>query len=262
MPSPRPPENVEALVIDYDGTLTNEPGYIDPAVRDAVVKASKIVKVYFCTGRAYAFVVNLARELGLDTCHVVDGGGRVVAADGNIVWERFIPAEIITRIIDLAAGWNCFIKVHIGGEQFERAPLKGELDRVTHLLCCHHERGVVESFLRQLQEGMGSFLHAVLAHYHDEAGRPVWLTSITAKDANKQHALLHLARFEGIDLKNVVAVGDGYNDFPLLMACGFRVAMGNAPQELKEIADYVCPSVEEGGLTDVIERFILPSNNH
>ena len=43
------------------------------------------------------------------------------------------------------------------------------------------------------------------------------------------------------------------------MACGLKVAMGNAIPELKEIADYVAPSVDDDGVADVIEKFILNS---
>ena len=52
-------------------------------------------------------------------------------------------------------------------------------------------------------------------------------------------------------------MGDGYNDFPLLMACGLKIAMGNAVPELKAIADFIAPSVEEDGVATVIEKFIL-----
>ena len=52
-------------------------------------------------------------------------------------------------------------------------------------------------------------------------------------------------------------MGDGYNDFPLLMASGLKIAMGNAVPELKEIADFVAPTVEEDGVAVIIEKFIL-----
>jgi len=66
-----------------------------------------------------------------------------------------------------------------------------------------------------------------------------------------------VAEILGIKTDEIIAVGDGYNDFPFLMACGLKVAMGNAVPELKAIADYIAPSVDEDGIVDVIERFIL-----
>jgi hydroxymethylpyrimidine pyrophosphatase-like HAD family hydrolase len=44
------------------------------------------------------------------------------------------------------------------------------------------------------------------------------------------------------------------------MACGLRVAMGNAVEGLKEVADYVAPPVFEDGVVDVINRFVLKEN--
>ncbi|HXS15232.1 MAG TPA: HAD hydrolase family protein, partial [Candidatus Saccharimonadales bacterium] len=60
-----------------------------------------------------------------------------------------------------------------------------------------------------------------------------------------------------ISTEEIIGIGDGHNDFPLLMACGLKVAMGNAVDDLKAIADYIAPSVDEDGVADVIEKFIL-----
>jgi len=57
--------------------------------------------------------------------------------------------------------------------------------------------------------------------------------------------------------QEIIGVGDGPNDYPLLMGSGFKVAMGNAVPELKEIADFIAPSVEEDGVATVIEKFVL-----
>lgn len=81
--------------------------------------------------------------------------------------------------------------------------------------------------------------------------------SITHVGATKQHAIFEAAKILGIETHEIIGVGDGYNDFPLLMACGLKVAMGNAVPELKAIADYIAPSVEEDGVADVIKKFIL-----
>ena len=56
----------------------------------------------------------------------------------------------------------------------------------------------------------------------------------------------------------MAAVGDSYNDLPLLNVCGLRIAMGDAPEELKAIAHYVAPSAEEDGLAVAIEEYLLP----
>ena len=81
--------------------------------------------------------------------------------------------------------------------------------------------------------------------------------SIQHVEATKQHAIFEVAKLLHIDTHEIIGVGDGYNDFPLLMACGLKVAMGNAVPELKAIADYIAPTIDEDGVSDIIEKFVL-----
>ena len=77
--------------------------------------------------------------------------------------------------------------------------------------------------------------------------------------ATKLHGIVELQKILGVTKEETIGVGDSYNDFPLLMASGLKIAMGNAVPELKAIADFIAPSVEEDGVATVIEKFILSS---
>ncbi|MFH1651813.1 MAG: HAD hydrolase family protein, partial [Chloroflexota bacterium] len=79
--------------------------------------------------------------------------------------------------------------------------------------------------------------------------------NILAPRVSKGRALGQLAEHLGVTVAEIVAVGDGLNDLSLLAAAGEGVAMGNAPEELKEIADFVTGDVEEQGLAAAIERY-------
>ncbi|MNJ65111.1 putative phosphatase [compost metagenome] len=52
-------------------------------------------------------------------------------------------------------------------------------------------------------------------------------------------------------------MGDGYNDIAMLEFAGFGVAMGNAPEEIKQLADYVTDTNMNDGVALVVESFIL-----
>ena len=80
---------------------------------------------------------------------------------------------------------------------------------------------------------------------------------VTDQSVSKMHGISEVFEILGISREDAIGVGDSYNDFPLLMACGLKVAMGNAIDELKSIADYIAPSVDDDGVTDVIEKFVL-----
>jgi len=80
---------------------------------------------------------------------------------------------------------------------------------------------------------------------------------ITHKNATKHHAALKIAEFLNIKSNEMIGVGDGYNDFDLFKACGLRIAVGNAVDELKLMADYVAPDVKEDAIAHIIEKFVL-----
>ncbi|HZZ63859.1 MAG TPA: HAD hydrolase family protein, partial [Candidatus Baltobacteraceae bacterium] len=58
-------------------------------------------------------------------------------------------------------------------------------------------------------------------------------------------------------LKDVLAIGDSWNDAPLLDSAGFGVAMGSAPPELQAVADAVVADVANDGVAEALERFVL-----
>lgn len=67
-------------------------------------------------------------------------------------------------------------------------------------------------------------------------------------DGSKSRGIRDAIAQLGIDMKDVMAFGDGLNDVEMLKAVGFGVAMGNAAEETKAAARYVCPSVDEDGV--------------
>ena len=75
--------------------------------------------------------------------------------------------------------------------------------------------------------------------------------------ANKLNTVLRLLEMNNIKPEEAIVVGDSTNDLPLFEVGAYRVAMGNAIPELKSLADYIAPSIEEDGAAHVVEKFIL-----
>jgi Cof subfamily protein (haloacid dehalogenase superfamily) len=61
----------------------------------------------------------------------------------------------------------------------------------------------------------------------------------------------------GVAMEHTMAIGDSWNDAPLLEAAGFAVAMGSSPPELQAIADAVVGDLASDGVVEAIERFVL-----
>jgi Cof subfamily protein (haloacid dehalogenase superfamily) len=80
----------------------------------------------------------------------------------------------------------------------------------------------------------------------------------TNPSVNKGTAVRYLAEeLLGLQLANVMAIGDNFNDVEMLECVGLGVAMGNAPTGVQAIAKWVAPSVEEEGAAVAIEKFLL-----
>lgn len=79
--------------------------------------------------------------------------------------------------------------------------------------------------------------------------------------ASKGIAAAILAKRFGVAPSHVLAIGDNYNDVDLLAFAGIGVAMGNAPDDVRALADWVAPTVDEDGAAIAIERFALATTN-
>ncbi len=80
---------------------------------------------------------------------------------------------------------------------------------------------------------------------------------ITAQNVDKGYGLLSIACHHGIKIEETMAFGDGGNDIPIIKRAGIGIAMGNANQDLKEVADYITSSVDDNGIYNALKHFII-----
>jgi HAD superfamily hydrolase (TIGR01484 family) len=247
----------KALMLDLDGTtVPNTPsGMPSQIVKEAVWKANKKVHVGAVTGRPFFYAKNIVNILALTGPSIANGGAVVIdSATGDILWKKVILDDELSQIVTLLKKDN--IKMLI---QTNDAGGKHSIYDGTQSLTDIGSIG-----LPDLQPEKADELHEKLKQFSNIAIYKIvgykegtnWL-QISHAEATKQHGILEVAKILGVETHEIIAVGDGYNDFPLLMACGLKVAMGNAVPELKAIADYIAPTVDEDGVADVIEKFIL-----
>ena len=84
-----------------------------------------------------------------------------------------------------------------------------------------------------------------------------YFVEIVHKEANKRNALENIALKFNIKREEIIAIGDNFNDMDMIEYAGLGVAMGNAPDYLKDAAEFVTHSNDEDGVRHVLERFIL-----
>jgi len=79
----------------------------------------------------------------------------------------------------------------------------------------------------------------------------------SCKDATKWGAVAAVAGHLGIDASEIAAFGDDFNDAEMIEKCGIGVAMGNAIDEVKAVADYITVSNDEDGVAVWLEENVL-----
>ena len=242
-----------AAALDLDGTIIGPDETISPVVQEAISRLSGHMPVFIATGREPADVLRYSNELGLTTPQVSDGGANILdPVRGVSVWSAPLgPANaeaVVTRLREMG---SAFVATHASGtaSTFDDVP-NWDLIRVSALdLDEKTAYALAESFQGHKE------MHVILAVLPYNG---LWAVDFTQAGVDKATGVSRVANTLGVDPDNMVAAGDSYNDLPMLRACGFGIAMGNAPKEVKAIADFVAPTVEEDGLAVAINDYVLP----
>ncbi|MFT3877834.1 MAG: Cof-type HAD-IIB family hydrolase [Propioniciclava sp.] len=156
----------------------------------------------------------------------------VSTPDGGLVPSRFSEQ-------DLAWARRFFPRMRVVDDVLEFAD-----DIVKATLQLENPRAFVSEFQALLE---GEFT-AVVAGPED--------ADLNAPGYNKAFGLECLSHRWGVDLAEAVAFGDSYNDLEMLQAVGLSVAMANAPQDIRDIADRVAPSNSEDGVLGILEELL------
>jgi HAD superfamily hydrolase (TIGR01484 family) len=239
---------------DVDGTLTKISKHARPslAVKQAIKQAQEKVLVGVATGRAYFLVKYVLEDLGITGPCIVEDGTRIVKGDtGEVLWERRIQEEDYKKVLDIIKSYDVVTIISTGDHHISYSPEK-------------HIENPLNMFLDELTHEQADELMKKLSviptihtnKFSSWAQGKLGITICHGK-ASKHYAMVKLIEMLDIKPEEVIGIGDGYNDFPLLMACGLKVAMGNAIGDLKAIADYIAPTVDEDGVAKTIQRFVL-----
>jgi HAD superfamily hydrolase (TIGR01484 family) len=243
------------LLCDVDGTVipNKEDGMPSQKVIEAIKKASQHIAIGIATARSYWQIAHILDVLPLSGPCIITGGAQIIDPKTRKTFiEREISAEDIITVASI--GKSLGISFRVADRDGERPYDKGTLPQ--HPLDLYTNAIPLEQadeFIRLISHISTISTHKALAW---ESSHRVHVT-IANPEASKNDGVVEVARMLGISTEEIIGVGEGYNDFPFLMACGLKVAMGNAVDDVKAIADYIVPSVENDGVVDLIEKFIL-----
>ena len=249
----------KALILDLDGTTI--PNRLDGTPSEAVTKAIRHVrdKIHICiaTGRNIEIVTPILEHLELSGPCILRNGAQIYDPQTQkMIKEVFIPYPILKSVFTILKKYH---------NKWFTAPASSDAVELFENLLPRKDEKIFNIFAGDMTLNQADKLEKELAemaqirmHRMESWTKDLIAVAISHADASKQHGILEVARLLRISPAEIIGVGDSYNDFPLLMACGLKFAMGNAVPELKAIADFIAPPVDQDGVAVIIEKFILP----
>lgn len=245
----------KALLSDVDGTLipnTKDSSVPSENVTQAINKASKIIHVGIATSRPLAFSERILNHLNLTSPCIISGGAQIYdPIKKEIVYEKNMEKKSVKEIFKIINKHDLTL---LDDGRGGMGDIK-EKDIVYFTQFWIHIPDIknLDKIISDFSNIPEISIHKIVSRFSQQVTELI----ISHTEATKQFGILKIAEILGISTHEIIAIGDGYNDFPLLMAAGLKVAMGNGVDDIKEIADYIAPNVENDGVANVIEKFVL-----
>ncbi|GEN56566.1 haloacid dehalogenase [Halolactibacillus alkaliphilus] len=262
------------IVLDLDDTLLRDDHTISPITKETLFKAQdQGVKVVLASGRpTYAM-----RDLG-DELHLSDygsyllsfNGGRITNCKTNEdIFSSTLTFEDVAFLYELSIRENVYIHTYVGDNIITEknndyttieADITGlPITKVEDFIASVTERPVKILMVEdpEVLKPLEKKLQKELSERFSVLRSKPYFLEFTEKGVTKGTSLDHLIKQLGIKREEVIAIGDSYNDQSMIEFAGLGVAMGNAPDDIKAISDYVTKTNMQDGVAHVVQKFIF-----
>jgi Cof subfamily protein (haloacid dehalogenase superfamily) len=259
------------ITIDCDDTLLTDDMTVTEGTKQALAKAvERGVIVTLATGRMFASAKNIAKQIELNVPIITYQGSLIKnLMDEAVLYERSVPAEVARQLFEYAEAENLHLQAYYNDELYaqndnERVRKYSAMSKVPYRIEPDLMKLVDKPLMKLLFFDEPEKLDKLEQELHHRFGHLVHITKskpyfleIMHREGTKGHAVRFLADYYGCGISEVIAIGDSWNDKEMIEVAGLGVAMENAVDSLKEIADFITLSNNDDGVKHVIERFIL-----
>ncbi|GGE26906.1 5-amino-6-(5-phospho-D-ribitylamino)uracil phosphatase YcsE [Pullulanibacillus camelliae] len=241
---------IRLLALDMDGTTLNETNQISAENQKWIQKAMDAgIMVMFATGRPLQEIVSYREQLDLHSPMVLLNGSEVRDADGVCIERHFLNPEDVEKLHQLAMSYQTWFWGYTS-----EGPVKREKWQEAFLSRHWMKFGLRSDDHQVIQEVMSTIkswgnLKVTSSNWNNVEVNPMGVS--------KASGVRKVCERYTMSMSEVMAIGDSLNDYPLFEEVGLSVAMDNAHEELKQIADKKTASNTEDGVAKAIEQFLL-----
>lgn len=241
------------IFFDIDGTLMDFNKRIPESTKQTIQRLKeKGHDVAIATGRAPFLIGSVLEQLDIHT--YVSFNGQYVVYEDKVIYENPIPVSTLKSVQDFAAE-NKHPLVFMGAEAMKaNAKLHPYIVEAIDSLKVHqpgfqpnyfNETPIYQAllFCKEGEErAYETFRDLRFVRWHELS------TDIVPANGSKAEGIKKLLSYLHYSQSEVIAFGDGLNDLEMIQYVGMGVAMGNAVQELKDVADFVTKPVDCDGI--------------
>lgn len=266
------------IALDLDGTLTNSEKIITLRTFDALMKAQREgVRLVLASGRPTFGIAALANQLQL-----ADYGGYVLSYNGGriidwckktVIFSQVVDQKLVPILYDFAEKAQLPIVTYLPDAILaskNEGEYLAEKARINGMPVVVAQNFVEEAM--QIAGGSTKFLipgepelliqlesemKAALSEQMEVFRSAPFFLELPPKGIDKAQSLQRLLTHLGLERESLMAFGDGFNDLSMIQFAGQGVAMANAVEEVKSIADFVTTSNEEDGIAHALEHLLF-----
>ncbi|MCR8849591.1 Cof-type HAD-IIB family hydrolase [Rossellomorea sp. SC111] len=259
------------LALNIDGTIVNENGKIAKETKEAIEYVQdKGVPVTLVTSRSFASAKKVAKALKLESPIVTHSGAYIAGELEKPMYVKKIAEDITYEISQFLEGFSC--QVHLSHEkrsivgktstqarEMARVSWQKEskllyskqfVDRVSHHLLENPMSVPKISVVMEHKEDVLDVVASLKGMYEEVDAIPTsdYKLDIVPRGVSKLRGLMYLSERLGVKKHQIVMVGSGIDDIDSMECSGLGVAMGDAPRQVREAADWITRSQVEKGI--------------
>ncbi|MGG1674483.1 Cof-type HAD-IIB family hydrolase [Neobacillus sp. NRS-1170] len=241
--------DIKLIALDMDGTLLNNKGKISEENRQAIKEAQeKGIFVVLSTGRSLLTSREHADALELTSYLVTVNGSEIWDEKREIVERNLVKSELIEWMWELSKQhktkfWAISTERNWHDDMPEDLHTKEWLKFGFNI-----EDDATRELIKKELQAKGEF---------ELSNSTLKNIEVNPSGINKAKGLKIVCERLGIQMNQVMAVGDSLNDMAMITEAGLGVAMGNAQETVKQAADWITSTNEEDGVAKAIRKWVL-----
>lgn len=259
--------NPKIIFFDIDGTIfSNTSNQISDNTQAAIRSARENGHLAFInTGRAFAEINKEILEVGFDG--YICGCGTYIAQPDNLLYETTLSQETLQEIIKDLRKLNIYAILEGSKALYIDFDRPGAFNDELLLMPYFDQFQVLDWNTPEIHCGKFTIwsetredFQCFYKKYKNIVDFIEWdqhLCEVVVKGHSKATGIQYLISHLGISYENTFAIGDGFNDLPMLEFVNHSIGMGNAPEEVKDIVSFVTKDVEDEGVVHALKHFNL-----